>query len=66
MRLEDVLPALRAGNKIRRQWWSKGLVVIKKKDALLLRDTINKRPRHLEAAELNDEDILARDWEVVK
>jgi hypothetical protein len=65
MRFEKALPALRAGNKIRRNWWTKGVYLKKVGGAILIDDETKPPSKYPEPADFDDEDVLATDWEVL-
>jgi hypothetical protein len=65
MRFEKALPALRAGNKIRRKWWTNGVSLKKVGDAIFYDDETPSAPKIPEFADFDDDDVLATDWEVL-
>lgn len=66
MRFEKALTALRAGNKIRRNLWIKGVCLKKVGDAILYHDETQPPSKTPEYANFDDDDVLANDWEVVE
>jgi hypothetical protein len=65
MKLEDALPTLRAGKRIRRESWAEGDYVRPYGKALAVRKTIPGIGPG-EYVYLHGSDILADDWEVIK
>lgn len=65
MRFEKALPALRAGNKIRRKWWTNGISLKKVGGSILYHDETQPPSKIPEYADFDDDDVLATDWEVI-
>jgi hypothetical protein len=67
MKLEEVLPALRAGKKIRRAAWGDLSTRLKDDNAIIMLEYKGKwldTPDAIGALTMND--ILSNDWEVVE
>lgn len=64
MRLEEVLPALRAGKKMRRRRWIKGCYIVIVNGVIADYDTHDDDYSYLDYHDTDD--FLAEDWEVVE